>query len=210
MRIFRFGWLNVVFLLFLIEVVVAQEGTKGEWKLEKDQNGIKVFTRKVTGFKLKEFKAFTTIAATPDELLDIIRAVDRYYEWMENMAHSEVLKKISDDEIYIYAESRVPWPFSNRDVVTYSVLYWEGEKAIVDMTGVSNFIPEKKGIVRLPFSKGLWVFNPVNDKETEIIYQYQGDPGGKIPGWVANIFIVDGPYKTLLGMKEYLLKLQEN
>ena len=154
MKIFRLGLLTVFSLLLIIEMINAQGDTMEGWKLVKNQEGVKVYTRKVENFKMKEFKAVTTMMASPDELLDIIRAVDRYHEWMENMAHSEVLKKISDDEIYIYAESRVPWPFSNRDVVTYSMLYWEGEKAIVDMTGVSDYIPEKKGIVRLPYSKG--------------------------------------------------------
>lgn len=207
MRMIKSGWIFILLLLFITELMVGQEESHVTWKLEKDNNGIQVYTRKVKDFKLKEFKAITTIKATPEMLLDVIRGVDQYTEWMENMEKSEVLKKVTEDEIYIYAESKVPWPFSNRDVVTYSKLYWEGDKAIVDMTGVSDFIPKKKGIIRLPYSKGSWTFKPINEEETEIIYQYQGDPGGKIPGWVANIFIVDGPYKTLLGLEAYL---QEN
>lgn len=170
--------------------------------MEKDQKGVQVFTRKVDGFRMKEFKALTIVEASPEELLSIIRKVDQYTDWMSHLASSHVEKEISENELYVYTESSVPWPFSNRDIVTHSLLYWEGDKAYVKMTGMPDFIPKKKGIVRLPVSSGLWVFKPINDKRTEIIYQFQGDPGGKIPAWVANMFIVDGPYKSLLGMKE--------
>ena len=60
----------------------------------------------------------------------------------------------------------------------------------------------------MPYSNGLWIFNPVSKGVTEIIYQYQGDPGGSIPGWVANLFIVDGPYKTLIGMSEFAFEVK--
>ena len=180
----------------------AQENPVISWKLEKDHKGVKVFTRKTSGFKLKEFKAITTVEAPPELLLNIIREADKYPDWMAYLKRSYIVQKENENELYIYSESDLPWPFSNRDIVTQSLLYWEGNKAFVRMTGISDFIPENKGIVRMPYSNGLWIFNPVNERVTEVIYQYQGDPGGNIPGWVANLFIVDGPYKTLLRMRE--------
>ncbi len=201
-------WFITVIFLFTVNFLPAQVDSVDSWKLEKDRNGVKVFTRKTNGFKLKEFKAITKVEATPEILLNIIREAEKYPDWMAHLSRSHIVKKISDNELYIYSESDLPWPFSNRDIVTQSLLYWEGNTAFVRMTGISDFIPDNKGIVRMPYSNGLWIFNPVSKGVTEIIYQYQGDPGGSIPGWVANLFIVDGPYKTLIGMSEFALEVK--
>lgn len=183
-------------------ILSAQSDSATAWKLEKNQNGVQVYTRKIKGFKLKEFRALTTVEASPEFLLDIIRAVDKYTDWMSHLEGSYIVKEVNENEIYVYTESDVPWPFSNRDIVTHSLLYWEGEKAMVKMTGMPEYIPVNKGIVRVPKSRGFWVFEPDENGHTTITYQFQGDPGGKIPSWVANIFIVDGPYKSLLGIRK--------
>lgn len=195
--------LFVVFILLVsIPVLVAQQTDDLQWKLSKDQDGIKVYTRKVKGYKLKEFKAITTVNASPETLLAVIREVDKYPEWISHIEDAYAVEKVSNDEVYVYTETKLPWPFSNRDIVTHSKLYWEGDTAFVKMTGVSDFIPKNKGVVRIPFSYGTWTYKPIRDGLTEILYQFQGDPGGNIPGWLANMFIIDGPFKTIVRLKE--------
>ena len=108
----------VLILFFMVNVSMAQETDSTDWKLAKDQNGIKIYTRKVKGLKLNEFKAVTTIETSLEQLVDVIRKVDRYVEWMSQLARSYIIDKVNNNEIYIYSESSVPWPISNRDIVT--------------------------------------------------------------------------------------------
>lgn len=210
MSTFKISWLAVYPLIFMVELLSAQGSSNDEWKLEKDDDGVKIYTKKIEDYKLKAFKGYTIVQSTPEELLNVIRDVEKYPQWMSHIAETYVVKKISNNELYVYSESTVPWPFSNRDIVTHSLLYWKDEKAFVEMTGIPDFIPENKGIVRIPGSKGLWIFSPISSNETEIIYEFQGDPGGRIPGWIANMFIVDGPFKTLTRLREYVMNSKAN
>lgn len=200
----------LIFILFiLVNGSAAQEMESAHWKLAKEQNGIKIFTRKVEDYKLKQFKAVTTLEANPKQLVNVIIGVDRYTEWMSNLERSYMVNIVNENEFYIYAESDVPWPFSNRDIVTKSTIRWDGNIAYLDMTAVSDHVPKNKGIVRMPRSDGQWEFKPVKDDLSEITYTYLGDSGGSIPAWIANMFLVDGPYKTLVGLKAYLKENKE-
>lgn len=208
MKLFR-----LVFFIFLTTVIClsdiqAQSDSVSEWKLDKDHDGIIIYTRKVGNYKLKEFKAITTIETSPKVLMDVLREVEHYVDWMSRLAESRILKIENDDKIYVYTESSVPWPFANRDIIILSHLYWEDEVAFVKMTHVPDYIPENKGIVRMPFSKGLWVFKPIGYNTTEITYMFLGEPGGSIPGWLANMFVVDTPYKTLKGLKAFVADIE--
>ena len=69
-----------------------------------------------------------------------------------------------------------------------------------------NYIPDKSGIVRIEEAKGIWKFTQKENGETKVLYQFLGDPGGNIPSWIINIFIVDGPYKTLMNLKQFVKK----
>lgn len=210
MSTFKIRWFTLVILLCVVEMLFAQRSKNDEWKLEKDDNGVKIYTKKIKDHKLKAFKGYTIVKSSPEELLNVIRDVERYPQWMSHIAETYIVEQVNNDELYVYSESSVPWPFSNRDIVTHSLLYWKDEKAFVEMTGVPDFIPKNKGIVRIPGSKGLWIFTPIGSDETEIIYEFQGDPGGSIPGWIANMFIVDGPFKTLTNLREYVMNSKDD
>ncbi len=43
-------------------------------------------------------------------------------------------------------------------------------------------------------------FKEENNNVT-VIYQFHGDPGGDVPAWLANSFVVSHPYKTLQNLK---------
>lgn len=182
----------------------AQKESKESWKLEKDKHGIKIYTRKQASRKVKEYLVVTTIDATPKEVMHVLRDVDNYTKWMALVKNSSLLSKEKGDSLFIYTESDSPWPASNRDVITRSWFHWEADTAIVDMKGYPEYIPEKEGIVRTRESSGCWRIEPLGNGSSYIRYNYYIDPAGNLPAWMVNLFIVDAPYKTLTGLKEYL------
>lgn len=196
----------IISLLFLPEIAFSQEEGE-EWKLAKEKDGIEVYTRKTEGFELKEYKSIAIVDASPEKLLKILKDVDSYKEWMANVKIAKLLKD-DEDRFYVYTEVNVPWPFDNRDQVTVSVVSKKPETGIIEIKidVVADYLPENKGIIRLPAGGGYWIFTPLPDGKTELYHQFAGDPGGSIPSWLANMFLVDGPYKTMLGLKEFVLK----
>ena len=64
-------------------------------------------------------------------------------------------------------------------------------------------IPEEKGFVRVAQVEGYWKFVPKGDNLTEVTYQVHTEPGGSVPSWLANKFVVDAPFNTLKALKEH-------
>ena len=106
---------------------------------------------------------------------------------------------------YVFFNSKI-LHFNNRDIVNHINVYWSdgGDTATLVIDGVPDYIPEKKGIVRMPRSNGVWNVYQVDKQIVKIEYTYGGDFGGSIPSWIINLFIVDSPHKTLINMREYL------
>lgn len=192
-------------LVFLLPLS-GQEATGEGWKLAKNKNDIEVYTRAPEGSKFKEYKAITTISASPEELLAVLLDVDGYTQWMTNVKETYLLEKVSEEEFYVYTEVKVPWPFDNRDDITKSIVTEDTVNGgyIIHITFEPDYLPEKKGLVRMRIGHGEWVFNPVGNGKSRVEHRFVADPAGHMPAWVVNMFIVDGPHKTMLGLKSVL------
>ncbi|MGH8352275.1 MAG: START domain-containing protein, partial [Pseudomonas sp.] len=49
--------------------------------------------------------------------------------------------------------------------------------------------------------EGLWKLVPMGGGEVEVTYQVHSEPGGSVPSWLANSFVVDAPYNTLAALR---------
>ena len=200
--------IGLVTMFFLLNTRCTQSQILDEnsWKLAKDKAGIQIYTRQIKDKKLKEFKASASIKTTVEKIICVLQDIDNYDKWTEHIDNSSLLKKISDDETYVYSVADIPWPFTNRDIINHVQVHWSPlrDTAILEIHGVPDYIPEKKGIIRMPISEGKWKIYKEDEFNVHIEYSYTADPGGHIPAWVVNMIIVDGPYKTILRMKDYV------
>jgi ribosome-associated toxin RatA of RatAB toxin-antitoxin module len=199
----------IVFTVFLFSYLLfwLPSFTQSEddgWKLAKDKEGIKVYTRIPENSKFKEFSTQAVVDADPEKLVEAIIDVDNYTSWMANIKDASMLDMPSEQEFYVYSEIKVPWPFDDRDNITKSIVSYDSLTGsyTIDITMVPEYIPEKKGFIRMIEGNGLWKFTPTEDGKTEIFHRFMGDPAGNIPSWIVNMFIVDGPYKTMIGLGE--------
>lgn len=175
------------------------------WSLEKDADGIKVYTRVVSSSALREFRGEVEVAASPERVVQVLKDADAFFRWMPDVVKSELLKSTETDQ-YHYLENAAPWPVSHRDGV-YHFTYLRTPDAIakvnVRVEAVPNYRPEHKGVVRVPRAVGAWTLVPTS-KGTNVAYQMLAEPGGSIPSWLANKTVVDTPFKTLKGLRAYL------
>jgi len=202
-----FGLVTICSLLYG-QNIQTQELTNYEWELARDKDSILICTRKIQDTKLKEFKAKTVLKTSIEKIVWILEDVENYDKWTVSVKNTSVLKRIDKDETYLYSELDLPWPFSKRDVINHVKLTWSQTRdtAKLKISGVPDYIPEKKGFVRMPVSRGKWFICQIDPENVQIEYSYEFDPGGFIPAWIVNIYIVDGPYKTLQTLKDYVKK----
>jgi len=176
-----------------------------DWTLEKDKEGIQVFTRKVEGYAIKEYKAIATLKTTVATLNQLMRNHADMKNWFVKCPESTRLKKVSEDEYYVYFLNDAPWPVSDRDNVTnmkFELL--DNGTQMIYLKGVPNHIPKKSGIVRLPRMQAKWMFEPKANGMVKVTQQVLADLGGNVPGWLVNFAIVEAPFETLYNLRKKL------
>jgi hypothetical protein len=159
--------------------------------------------RTVEGSPLREFRGEVQIKSTPDVVVKVLRDANAFRQWMPDVAASELLKATDTDQ-YHYLVNKAPWPVSNRDGIYHFTYAKAGDGAVtVRVEAVPDYLPQRKGKVRIPQAQGQWKLVPSSDG-VRVTYQMHASPGGAIPNWLANRTVVDTPYGTLKALRSHL------
>jgi hypothetical protein len=181
------------------EIVGGDEG----WKLVKDKNGIKVYSRLTPVSTIRAFRGVMNIEADLDELVAFIADPYSYPEYIYACREAEVLKYQTDNDYYFRSVVKVIWPIAVRDSVTHT--YWrkdpETGATIMDCIGIPELIPEEKGYIRVPLIFISCRVTPGKNGIHELVFEGVIEAGGLIPDWAANFCIWWTPYKSFLNVR---------
>ncbi len=187
----------------LVISILGNLQAQNDWALEKDKNGIKVWTRKRPNSSLKEYKGVTIINATVDELVEIFKNTKLHDQFLYKAQPGsvKVVKKNSDDDFYTYMIVNAPI-VKDRDVVTHYKLTKDSKTGIAtfELEAAPNLVPINSDYVRVPEMKGYWKFISKGNS-TEVIHQAYSLTGGNIPSGLANSAAVDTPFSMLSKLK---------
>ena len=187
----------------LVMSILGNVQAQNDWALERDKNGIKVWTKKRPNSSLKEYKGVTVINATVDELVSIFKNTKLHDQFLykAQAGSVKVVKKNSDNDFYTYMVVNAPI-VKDRDVVTHYKLIKDNNTgaATIELEAVPNLVPINSNYVRVPEMKGYWKFIPKGNS-TEVIHQAYSLTGGNIPSGLANSAAVDTPFSMLSELK---------
>ena len=168
-----------------------------KWQLEMEEDGIKVFTTNTDNSCFKSIKVECTINASQSQLVAFLLDIEKQPEWVYNNKSSKFIKKVKDNELVFYSEVNVPWPCNNRDYIAhFSINQVSLEQMSIDSHAEPDFLPQKKGLIRVKSSVSHWDIKTVSNNLLSIVYTVQFDPGGSVPAWLTNMFVAKGPYQT--------------
>ena len=188
--------LILTFLLFY--------NSQDSWELKKDKNDIQVYTRESGNTPIKSFKGVTKIDSTPEQVLKVIRDLQKYPLWMDRCESGEIIEVISNSEYYIHTKMTMPFPVKDRDVVQLIKVEHRESEIYIDIISTPDYIKAEDGYVRIPLSEGYWKLTPTGTKTTRIELVSTNDPGGSIPDWVVNMMIVGTPYSMMENLQHYV------
>lgn len=190
----------ILLFLFSITSTYAQK----DWVLQKEKNGVKIYKRQ-TG-NGHEVKLVATFNVAPAALIKLFNNVAEYPKWGYKVAHSELLKRVSDTEFYYYSRYDFPWPLDDRDVVMHTTIVTDAGTKVVTLTSkaVPDYIPAKTGYVRVRKANVIWKLTPKANNTTEGEYILSTDPGGLLPDWSVELASDTGPQETVQAMKTLL------
>jgi hypothetical protein len=176
------------------------------WSLAKASDGIKIYVREVPNSRLREFRGEVELTATSERVVKVLHDAESFHKWMPDVVTSDLLQATATEQFH-YLEHAAPWPVAQRDGV-YHFTYSRAEDTGAAVTTVNveaapNYVPAVKGKVRIPRADGYWKLVPTSTG-VAVTFQMHADPGGAIPGWLANQTVVDTPFKTLQALRQYL------
>lgn len=196
----------VLLLLCLSAALTAN--AQNTWQLKKDQDGIRVYSRGNGNSPCDDLRVETILTGKLSSLATLLLDIGNYPEWSFNNEKTYVLKTISPAELYFYSLIHSPWPASDRDLAIHLRIRQDSatRDLHVNADEIADYIPQKKGIVRVPLSAESWTVSPLTGDRLKVTYELRLDPGASAPAWLINMFSVKGPYETFLHLREQLKK----
>jgi len=197
------GSLHRMAVLCGVTVLLASAAAQAEdWQVVKEQDGIKVSLSEVAGSKYKAYQGVTVMKTTMPKLRALQEDVSGACAWIHECKSQKLLKH-EGDKSWTYTQFNTPWPVKSRDSVL-EVTTVEGADGSLtrNLKGVPKYLPEEQDYVRVTQVEGFWKFVPKGAGQVEVTYQVHTDPGGSVPSWLANKFVVDAPFNTLKALKE--------
>lgn len=197
----------LIALLFTTLFSINSQAATTEWELEleEDKAELKIYTRKIEGSSLKEFKGEMLVDTTLSTIVALMLDSDAAPKWMHQCEKFEVVERVEEHHLIIHFINGAPWPVSDRDAVVSSKMYQNPEtlEVRIDVKALTDYLPEDDDFVRIPRMAGFWSFTPQADKVL-VRYQVHAEPGGSLPAWLANSVVVDTPQYTMLNMLDML------
>jgi hypothetical protein len=198
---------DVARLLMIVVLLLASpfaRATEADWKLEKDADGIQIYTRAVDGWQIREMRGVTRVDARLASVVAVIHDVSALHELSDVVASSEIRKHESDTRYQVYSMMKMPWPVSNRDILNQRSIAQDPTTLVVTIvdTATEDQLPLKNDYVRILKSRQQWTLTPQAGGGVAVETRTLSDPNGPIPAALINSMAVSTPFKTLSKLKQ--------
>jgi hypothetical protein len=194
-------FLTLSLLLLICNTISAQA-----WTYVKEEDGIKIFTRKDPGTSLKSFMGITDVKSTMAKVTNLIGNVKNHDWWDENVTEIKVLAFEKDKYFQYYVVYKVPWPFNDRDlcVEAHVTIDPVSGRRVIMATPLDSVVPEKPERVRIKKYWQRWTVQPMENGKIHLVLEGFVDPEAGIPSWLYNMVIVETPLKVMRRVKRFV------
>lgn len=161
-----------------------------QWKLEKDVDGVKVYSLKTPGETVKKYKVVGRFQSRLSPIMKVMRdpgACDDVgcYE-------SYIIETIEYPR-YVYYTFRYPMPspFKPREYVVLSEFHQDpkSKEIYVDYKAATHKLEPNDCCVRVTHMHNKWRFIPLENGEVEVQLIMDHDPGGLLPYFLTNMMM---------------------
>ncbi len=163
----------------------------GEWKLIADKDGITLYAREVSGHSELEFKGVCLVNQPLEVIGAVLSDIPSYPKWFFKCIESEKIpvENTSELNFYLYIALDTPWPFSDRDVVykaKVDIDYALGKVVIQSTALTEQFVPLRRGYVRITDSEHQWILERVSSERTRITFINRTNAAGSFANYISD------------------------
>ena len=197
----RFVWGLVAWMWLALPL--SADVIEAQWQPAKTKHGVEVRTGKVPGSKFLAFQATTVIDAPVDAVLAAVTDHASYPQWYDNCKATDVIEWQAPASAVVHIVIKTPFPLSNRDAVNRVTVVETEQETRVELTSLPDYMADVRGLVRMQVAAGSWRLQAV-EQGTRVTHTYHADPQARVPGWMVNRFVVDGPINSLSNLRRRL------
>jgi len=174
------------------------------WTLSKQSNRVKVYTRAYENSNFNAFKAVATLNQPISSILAVLSDATSCPLWVDGCLRSDNLEVTNFNDRFGYSESKLPWPFKNRDLaVRILTTNPNGKHEIQIAMYTDGRLPKETGkTVHITDSESLYILRAVNNTQTDLIWMQHTEPSGNLPAWLVNSMIVNLPLKSVAALEK--------
>jgi len=151
-----------------------------------------------------------TVDAKVVDVRDVIVDVARYAQFMPNIVESEWVTTDKPEKVN-YLRYHFPWPLDDRDSVCRMEVHEDAKGVVVVSTQdvVVPSRPARPDLIRLSPVASRWTLTPTGGgKQTRILYEYLGELGGDLPGWMRHKVWNEEPVQALEAVRDEVRRRQ--
>jgi hypothetical protein len=204
-------WKRLYFAFsLLVMAVLAAHFTwvasgSAEWKLAKDEDGIKVYTMKTPGdatLKLRTvMEGDYTLTQLVSQHIGVGDNLQVCKEWIPGCVGFKRIMDFNPARAYDRDMWRVemPGPFADRELLISTIFHQDKQtKAVtLDVVGMPNSLPPTPGVVRIERMHNQWTYTPKTNSKVEValIQDVGFSDVGFLPYPLLNMTLVEDSHK---------------
>jgi hypothetical protein len=162
-----------------------------DWKLISNEDSIALYSRELSGHSDLEFKGVCLVNQPLEVIGAVLSDIPSYPKWFFRCIESEKIpvENTSELNFYLYIAIDTPWPFSDRDVVykaKVAIDYALGKIVVQSTALTEQFVPLRRGYVRITDSEHQWILERVSSERTRITFINRTNAAGSFANYISD------------------------
>ena len=200
---------HLLLIFFFVMSFSSAFGEENGWKLKKDKDGIKVYTREKADTHIYMYKVVTQISVKPEVVYRQVVDFKENLQYMELVDSLRFLDHQKDRHYRNYMHFNMPWPVKNREMVMELQVTRDRQTIYLESNDLPEHLTGQEGTIRIEDFQEKWTISEGNNpNESLITVTGWVDPGGSLPVWVVNLFSVSTPFRFISGILQEVRKDQ--
>lgn len=179
---------------------------QSDWQLAREQDGIRLYVRWVDAGgsrKVRQMRAEMQVNATVGDMLTLLRDDENGVDWVNRAAEFYHFDRHGDALWHTYTELSIPWPFSNRDMVTRNVLLIDPQTGgfRIDLRGAADHLPPQRDAIRILHFEGAWEVTPSGTEQSRVSYEIVTKSDSFLPRSITDPIVEKGFISTMANLR---------
>ncbi len=176
-----------------------------EQRVSLDNGEILVHLAEVSGTAVKKATAIAVIDATPEQVIRVLTDYESFPEFMPYCQEVRIQEK-DKERTRVRYELDFPWPIGDRHYVLELKSDSESRGDRTVFVNTWTYVPDSGNIND---TYGSWEVFPEGSERSLVRYTVFTDPGGRVPGWAANVATNVAVPGVIEGVKTRVKETQE-